>query len=379
MKASKCLIPVFAAALATGVAANEGGPSPEDTHGTPLRLAPVPIPGFGPALVCRNVPYGPRQPGAGAANRDVAQIYDLYLPQAIGEIDRAAPFFLYVHGGAWQGGNKEWPVELFVEMAKKGFIVASMNYAVFHYGGGEHSFADMLADIDAMVSQIPDIAKAIGMDIPRFAIGGSSAGGHLALLYAYDGADPSALGLSLAHSVPVACVFSDCGPSDLACPEFAVAGMEQMKGGLSEWCNFFRALAGGRFREKEPLLETVARVAKYSPVNLVGAKCPPTICLYGWADKIRTDKTFEISQNGATRPYTALWKAFGSDKKPPTYVGTDGIVTTQNYVTLTNRLSESGVPFAARIEPYPHCQILFKRPDTRPWLYENLRKFSAKP
>ena len=79
-----------------------------------------------------------------------------------------------------------------------------------------HTFDEMLADIDAMVSHLPGLAKAIGISIPRIAIGGSSAGGHLSLLYAYDGANPSVLGLGLKHSVPVACVFSDCGPSDLA-------------------------------------------------------------------------------------------------------------------------------------------------------------------
>ena len=53
----------------------------------------------------------------------------------------------------------------------------------------------------------------------------------------------------------------------------------------------------------------------------------------------------------------------------------DGIVATQNYVTLTNGLTRAGVPFAARLEPYPHCRILSRKPETRPWLYENLRKY----
>ena len=53
----------------------------------------------------------------------------------------------------------------------------------------------------------------------------------------------------------------------------------------------------------------------------------------------------------------------------------DGIVATQNYVTLTNGLTKTGVPFAARLEPYRHCSILANKPETRPWLYENLRKY----
>ncbi len=38
-------------------------------------------------------------------------------------------------------------------------------------------------------------------------------------------------------------------------------------------------------------------------------------------------------------------------------------------------LTKAGVPFAARLEPYRHCRILSSKPETRPWLYENLRKY----
>ena len=53
----------------------------------------------------------------------------------------------------------------------------------------------------------------------------------------------------------------------------------------------------------------------------------------------------------------------------------DDIVATQNYVTLTNGLTRAGVPFAARLEPYRHCRILSQMPETRPWLYANLKKY----
>ena len=53
----------------------------------------------------------------------------------------------------------------------------------------------------------------------------------------------------------------------------------------------------------------------------------------------------------------------------------DGIVAVQNCVALTNGLAKAGVPFAARLEPYRHCSILANKPETRPWLYENLRKY----
>jgi hypothetical protein len=59
----------------------------------------------------------------------------------------------------------------------------------------------------------------------------------------------------------------------------------------------------------------------------------------------------------------------------PESVRTDRIVATQNYETLTNGLSRAGVPFVARLEPHPHCRMFERNPKTRPWLYENLRKY----
>ena len=342
----------------------------------PIRLSPAKVPACSKAHVCHDLPYGGRQVGRGAAHADVAQTYDLYLPGAIGEVERSAPFYLFVHGGAWKHGSKAGRrVKLFAEMADHGFVVASMNYALCNDKmGGAHTFAEMLADIDAMVSHLPGLAKAAGISIPRIALGGNSAGGHLALLYAYDGANPSALGLGLKHAVPVACAFTDCGPSDIASPEFMVAGLDWMKGSFKNWYGLLCVLAGGKYGQ-EDVRVTVERLAKYSPVTLLNEKCPPTICLFGATGSVKTTGTFRRGRGGPTETYADLWKLVGSKETPPESVGMDGIVATQNYVALTNGLARAGVPFAARLEPYPHCRILERNPETRPWLYENLRKY----
>ena len=346
-----------------------------DADTPPLRLSPVKIPACAKAHVCKDLPYGGRQVGKGAVHANVAQTYDLYLPGNVGEIDRSAPFFLFVHGGAWKRGSKTAHAKLLVEMAEQGFVVASMNYVLCNAEqGGAHTFAEMLADIDAMVAHLPSLAQAAGITIPRIAIGGSSAGGHLSLLYAYDGANPSVLGLGLKHTVPVACVFTDCGPSDIASPEFMVAGLDWRKGDVKDWYGLLCVLAGGQYG-KDDFRTAVDRLAKHSPITLLNGKCPPTICLYGTTGEVKTDKTFKRKKEGKPKPYTVFWKLAGSKETPPASVGMDGIVATQNYVTLTNGLTAAGVPFAARLEPYPHCRILSKKPETRPWLYENLRKY----
>ena len=347
-----------------------------DADTPPFRLSPTKIPKCAKAHVCQNLPYGGRQVGKGAVHESVAQTYDLYLPGNLGEIDRSAPFYLFVHGGSWKHGSKGGRrAKMFAEMAEQGFVVASMNYVLCNDKlGGTHTFAEMLADIDAMVSHLPVLAKAAGISIPRIALGGNSAGGHLVLLYAYDGANPSVLGLGLKHAVPVACVFTDCGPSDLASPEFIVAGLDWQKGSFDNWYGLLCVLAGGKYGQ-EDVSTTIERLTKHSPVTLLNGKCPPTICLFGETGRVKTSGTFRRTKDGPAETYADFWKLVGSKETPPESVGMDGIVAVQNYVALTNGLTRAGVPFAARLEPYRHCKILSSKPETRPWLYENLKKY----
>ena len=91
-----------------------------DADTPPLRLSPVKIPACAKAHVCKDLPYGERQVGKGAVHPNVAQTYDLYLPGNIGEIDRSAPFFLFVHGGAWRHGGKSAHAKQLVEPRQRG-------------------------------------------------------------------------------------------------------------------------------------------------------------------------------------------------------------------------------------------------------------------
>jgi hypothetical protein len=146
------------------------------------------------------------------------------------------------------------------------------------------------------------------------------------------------------------------------------------KGKFDDSYRHLCALTGGQYGH-EDIHVTIGRLAKHSPITLVNEKCPPTICLYGAIGSIKTTGTFKRTKDGPTETYASIWKLVGSKEPLPESVGTDGIVTTQNYVTLTNGLTKAGVPFAARLEPCSHCKIHINMPETRPWLYENLRKY----
>ena len=343
-------------------------------------IAPQKVYGKQRAHVCRDLIYGPRQPGSGAAHADVAQTYDLYLPAAAGKYPSDAPFLVYIHGGAWSGGKKSDVATVCADLAENGLAVMSVNYALDNRAkGGAHTFADMLRDIDLAVAHVPRLAQAAGLEVSRIAVGGSSAGGHLALLYAYDAATPARLDLGLAHTLPVACVFSDCGPTDLASPEFAVAGMESVKMSFAECAGTINLLCGGA-RANAPVQAVIARATRHSPVALVSPSCPPTILLYCESARIMTEKPYLPSPGQKDKePYAALWRTYALNAKVPANIGTDGIVAVQNFHALTNRLTAAGVPCDAQLAHYPHCQALPRSSKARQWLADALKARLAAP
>lgn len=298
------------------------------------------------AVVSTNsVAYGPRQVGAGAADDSSAQTYDLFLPDVPERLPQEVPFFLFIHGGAWMAGSKSDGAAFAREMAKRGFLCASMNYALCPPESGTASFADMMSDIDAMVSHIPAIYSALRRKPPaKIAIGGMSAGGHLALLYAYDGANPKVLSIGLRHAVGIGCVYSDCGPTDLSSDEFEIAGLDGFKGDRDGRAAWFSVLAGGG-RDETEKKSLRARLRKYSPAALVVPGSPPTIAIYGETRRVKG-----------------------------TRVGTDGIVARQNYDALTNALVKCGVEHSAKLLGYPHCQALARDPKLLPWLCDETRR-----
>ena len=96
---------------------------------------------------------------------------DIYMPSAI-----AAPHLLvWVHGGAWKSGTKESVPKVFVE---NGFAVASLDFRQ----STEARFPAQVNDIKAAIRFLRAKASEYGYKGDKFAIAGSSSGGHLAAL-----------------------------------------------------------------------------------------------------------------------------------------------------------------------------------------------------
>ncbi len=107
---------------------------------------------------------------------------DLYTPSGA---PTGLPTLLYLHGGGWAMGDKsDAAVERLIPIVAHGFAVASANYRLVP----SVTYPAPVHDVKAAVRWLRANAAEYGLDPERIALGGASAGGHLASLDgAHDG------------------------------------------------------------------------------------------------------------------------------------------------------------------------------------------------
>ena len=135
---------------------------------------------------------------------------DLFLPKPG---NGPAPVVVYIHGGSWVGGDKFEVGLAGNELARKGYVVASINYRL----GPKHKWPAQIQDAKCGIRYLRASARQYNLDPNRIAAWGSSAGGHLAALLgltdASAGFDNS--GQHLDQSSRVQAVVDMFGPTDL--------------------------------------------------------------------------------------------------------------------------------------------------------------------
>ncbi len=196
------------------------------------------------------------------------QVMDIAFPDDDSEKQNA---ILFIHGG-WILGNKSGFTNRAKSVSDKyGCITASMNY---RYASDEVDCNGMLDDIDAAIEKIKKLAEKEGVSVKKVMLVGFSAGGHLAMLYAYTRKSTSPL--------KIAAVASYSGPTDLSSEKFieknALAGAETMRGIVSN-------LIGEEVTKKN-FDSKKAKLLKISPVNYVTSSCVPTLVVQGAKDRI---------------------------------------------------------------------------------------------
>lgn len=197
------------------------------------------------------------------------QVVDLCIPDdASGDLGMV----LFIHGGAWIGGDKgSYKSGMNYGASSLGIATASTNY---RYISDNSDIHDILDDIDAALAKIKEKGAEVGVNINKVLLTGDSAGGHLSLLYAYARKNTAPI-------TPVA-VISNSGPTDLYDDNFYHGNAI---GDENVMCDLMSKACGQRFtyETKESAKDALYSV---SPIDYVSTDCVPTVINHGNADSI---------------------------------------------------------------------------------------------
>jgi acetyl esterase/lipase len=249
------------------------------TPSTPAQLPPK-VPDGVKAL--RDLEYVP-----GGHER---QKLDLYLPE---KTDERLPVIVWVHGGAWRVGSKNFCQAL--PFAAKGFAVASINYRYSQ----QAVFPAQIEDCKAAIRWLRANAGKYNLDPDHIGVWGSSSGGHLVSLLGTSGhvKELEGKGGNLDQSSKVQCVVDWYGHSDLR----SVTGPEKdAKHPVGQ-------LLGGPPSKNKDL------AALASPVVHITKDCPPFLIMHG-------DKDFSVPFPQSVMLTDALKKA----NVPVTFIRVEG-------------------------------------------------------
>lgn len=121
------------------------------------------------AFVLKDLKYG----------KDTLNYLDLYLPK---NRNAQTPLLIIIHGGAWVQGDKNmfWS-EMANDFYNEDICVANINYRL----APKVKLNDMLFDIKSAMNYLKSNSAMFSLQVSKTHLLGTSAGGHLALLYAY--------------------------------------------------------------------------------------------------------------------------------------------------------------------------------------------------
>jgi acetyl esterase/lipase len=194
------------------------------------------------------------------------QKLDIALPTTAND-QNAVPFVLCIHGGSWSSGDKadfDWVKKRLLDY---GYAYVTINYRLIQDGA---TYVDMLEDINSAISFIKKNNKKYHLKNDKIALIGSSAGGHLALLYTYKKNSP----------IDIVFVTSMSGPTDFTDDAFRT--------NISDY-GLLNKLTGTNItlsQLQSPNFTFPSQWIDASPVHYVANNVAPTIMAYGMMDQL---------------------------------------------------------------------------------------------
>jgi acetyl esterase/lipase len=203
------------------------------------------------------------------------------------------PAILLIHGGGWQGGNKNSLRPMIRDFAREGYVAMTVGYRL----APKHRAPAQIEDAKCAVRWVRAHAKELGVDPERIGAMGMSAGAHLSLLLGVmDSADGhEGDGGWGDQSSKVQCVVSYFAPTDLTKRDLKDSvAKDDVREDMARM--ILTNLVGGRPEDHAETLK------KFSPITYVNPGDAPVLMFQGTKDNlVPYDQAFEMA--------TALTKA----------------------------------------------------------------------
>lgn len=211
--------------------------------------------------------------GDGEANK-----FDLYLPKD--NTKESYGLVVYLHAGGFTTGDKADDKEMLAWLCSKGYVACGINYTL-RTDENNKSVLTQSNEIKAAMPVVIEEAKKLGYNITEMTISGGSAGGCLAMLYAYRDAAES--------PVPVKLMFEMVGPSSFYAEDWGIYGLDQDTDESKKAAAGLFSVMGGVELTPDMIKDGSYQelMKPISAFRFVDENSCPSLLLYGTHDRIQ--------------------------------------------------------------------------------------------
>ncbi len=203
-----------------------------------------------------------------------AHKFDLYVPAD--NTKETYGLVVYLHAGGFTSGDKSSDADMLKYLCSMGYVAAGINYTLRDNDHPEVSVYTQSQEIKSSIPMVIAEAEKLGYKLDRMAISGGSAGGCLALIYAYRDADTS--------PVPVKMVFEAVGPASFHHEDWTSYGLDKNPEAAA---NLFSVMSGNLITADQIAANDYDdKVKDISAYMWINENSVPTLCAYGAHDRV---------------------------------------------------------------------------------------------
>lgn len=218
---------------------------------------------------------------------------DLYVPA-----DKSRESYglaIYLHAGGFTGGDKSDDADILKSFVLNGYVAAGVNYTLRSAENPTASITSMTEEVKRGIAAACAKAEELGYKLNGMAVCGGSAGGCLALVYAYRDAAEA--------PVPVRCCIEMVGPAVFEPEAWYGMGGDYSKPEVAERAAAWVSVMTGDAITPEMMAsgEYKDHLVKISGYALVNENSVPTLAGYGALDRVSTPQSAQYLEDALSK------------------------------------------------------------------------------